>query len=224
MTAELSLVSAFLVGLFGSVHCIGMCGGIVGTLTAGTINQKQGKQTDLLPYHLLYNLGRITSYAIAGFIFGYIGKQTGQLAISEHLTIAPYLVGIFMIILGGYISGWWRILTIVESWGSHLWKRIQPLGNKFLPIKNPVHALLLGTVWGWLPCGLVYSTLAWSLATTDPLQGAMIMVAFGLGTTPMLLSLGLIGELLLKYSQKQSIRIIAGASITLFGVITILLG
>lgn len=222
MSNEVSIFAAFLVGLFGSVHCIGMCGGIVGVLTAGTLTPQQQKP-NLLPYHLLYNSGRILSYGVAGFLAGLLGSQTKSLPFTPDFSIAPFIIGVFMILLGGYISGWWRFLTILESWGSHLWKHLQPLSQRFLPIKKHSHALMLGLLWGWLPCGLVYSTLAWALTSANAIQGASLMIAFGLGTAPVLLSMGVLGEQLLAYTRRPKVRQFAGLLIILFGIATILL-
>jgi sulfite exporter TauE/SafE len=129
-----------------------------------------------------YNLGRIASYAIAGPA-GRRERQGIEPAPPAQVRwIVKLVTGGFMIALGLYLAGWWPGLTALERLGGKLWVRIEPLGRRFLPVNHPLKALALGLVWGWLPCGLVYSALAWSLASGDAVQGAALMLAFGLGT------------------------------------------
>jgi len=235
MGHEVTFFSAFLIGLFGSVHCVGMCGGIVAGLSVGTIQnpgqnpaiinngtiQDNIKVNHTFTYPLFYNLGRISSYAFAGFIAGFLGSQGSDVVNLDNLIIAPYIVGIFMILLGGYIGGWFHVLLKLEMMGSYLWRYIQPFGKCFLPLRKRSHAVFLGMLWGWLPCGLVYSTLVWAMTTADGYHGALLMTAFGLGTLPVLLSIGLIGDTLVSYTRKPLVRSIAGAGIVIFGLYTI---
>lgn len=183
---DLSLLSAFFIGVAGSVHCVGMCGGIVGALSFA-IPKDQGNYL----YILSYNLGRILSYAIAGAFVGLLGQLVSYS--SPGITILQLISGVFLILLASYIGGWWHGLLWVERVGKHLWKYISPYSKRFIPFKSPLSALPYGMVWGWLPCGLVYSTLTWSMASGNVLNGALIMLAFGLGTLPaiVLMALGL---------------------------------
>jgi sulfite exporter TauE/SafE len=80
-------------------------------------------------------------------------------------------------------------LTKVEFIGKRLWKILSPISKKLIPIDTVKKSLLLGMLWGWLPCGLVYSTLTWSLASGNAVNGALIMTFFGLGTLPALLTI-----------------------------------
>ncbi|HSD97263.1 MAG TPA: sulfite exporter TauE/SafE family protein [Sulfuricaulis sp.] len=222
MPTEITLVSAFLVGLLGSTHCLGMCGGIVGALTFGLHDDIRRSPVRLFPYLAAYNLGRITSYAIAGALLGALSaKALGLAPPAQVRWIVKLVTGGFMIALGLYLAGWWPGLTALERLGGKLWVRIEPFGRRFLPVNHPLKALALGLVWGWLPCGLVYSALAWSLASGDAVQGAALMLAFGLGTLPMLLAMGAAARWLGHVARLVWVRRGAGVLILLFGLYTL---
>lgn len=222
MPTEITLVSAFLVGLLGSVHCLGMCGGIVGALTLGLHADIRRSPARLFPYILAYNMGRIASYVIAGALVGFLSAQLLHIAppTQAHLA-AKIITGGFMIALGLYLAGWWLGLGALERLGGKLWARIEPIGRRFLPVNHPLQALALGLVWGWLPCGLVYSALAWSLVTGDAARGASLMLAFGLGTLPMLFAMGATARWLGNVVRLAGVRRGAGVLILLFGVYTL---
>src|SRR3989344_4393396 len=222
MAADATLVSALLVGLLGSTHCLGMCGGIVGALTLGLHDDIRRSPVRLFPYLSAYNIGRIASYAIAGALVGFLSAQILRIAPPEQARlIAKIITGGFMIALGLYLAGWWPGLAVLERLGGKLWVRIEPFGRRFLPVNHPLKALALGLVWGWLPCGLVYSALAWSLASGDAAQGAALMLAFGLGTLPMLLAMGAAARWLGQVARLVWVRRGAGVLILLFGVYTL---
>ncbi len=219
MLNDITLFSAFLTGLMGSVHCIGMCGGIVTALSMGVMQQQSFMQR--LPYLLAYNIGRISSYIIAGAILGFIGAQITQLS-STPVLIHLWVSGIFMLLLGFYISGWWKLLIILEKAGALFWQKISPLGKKLLPIKTPLQALAVGVLWGWLPCGLVYTALAFALVSGGTWQGAAIMFAFAIGTLPMLLAMGTTAHWLVQFSRHRLVRHIIGLLLMGFGIYTLL--
>jgi len=222
MPTDGTLVSAFLVGLFGSVHCLGMCGGIVGALTLGLKSDIRRSPRSLLPYLIFYNSGRIASYAAAGALFGLAGAQWFALVPSATARlVAAILSGGFMIALGLYLAGWWPGFSLVERAGGKLWCYIEPLGRRLLPVDHPAKAGLLGLVWGWLPCGMVYAVLAWSLTAGGAAHGALLMVAFGLGTLPMLLTMGAAADQLAKFARQRGVRQGAGILILLFGLYTL---
>ena len=218
----LPYISAFLVGLVGGVHCVGMCGGIVATLSFGLPPERRHNPLAMLPYQLSYNLGRILSYIVAGAIMGGIGTLLLQwlpLYTAQRILLA--FAGLFMVLLGLYVGGWWMILNRVEKAGGVLWKRIEPIGRKLLPIHSPIQALGVGIVWGWVPCGLVYSMLICAVASGSALDGATLMAAFALGTLPNLIIMGLLAGAAAHLLQAPLTRKIAGASILCFGVFTL---
>ncbi len=216
---------AFLTGLFGGVHCFGMCGGIVGALTLGTSDShKQGqKKTSPLIINLGYNIGRISGYIVAGAIVGFLGSSLIDLTgIQTAKQVLAVIASLFMIALGLYLAGLWNGIAKIESIGAVLWKRIQPLTQRFIPVKNFQQAVPLGFLWGWLPCGLVYTALIWTLSAGGAVEGALIMLAFGLGTLPNLLAMGVIATSLSKWVRNPKVRLVAGMMVVLMGVLTLL--
>ncbi len=218
----LSYLTAFTVGLLGGVHCMAMCGGIVGALTLGLPSAQQGQPWRALPYHAAYNLGRIGSYALAGAILGGVGLASARLLPLQSVqTFLQAIAGVFMIALGLYLGGWWLGLTRVERGGALLWRKLEPLARPLLPVRSPGAALIVGGVWGWLPCGLVYSVLIMTLSAGGPLQGLLLMLAFGLGTLPTLLATGLLASRLSGFLAKVWVREAAGILVFLFGAVTL---
>ncbi|WP_250658003.1 sulfite exporter TauE/SafE family protein [Alkalimarinus coralli] len=219
MENTLELSTAFIIGLLGGTHCIGMCGGITGALSMA-IPTGEGYQKRLITTLLFYNTGRIFSYSLAGFIvgsFGWLLAEQGSFVFFALRNIAAVL----LVLMGIYIAGWGNGLVIIEKTGGHLWKRIQPLSKKLLPVKSLKNALLLGTLWGWLPCGLVYSTLVWSSMASSPLTSAILMVAFGLGTLPAIMTTGLLAERTSWLIKSTGFRSVSGVLLITYGVWTL---
>lgn len=211
---ELSLLSAFLVGLLGGGHCVGMCGGIVSAVSLSMPGQKPNAG-----FHFSYNTGRIASYTVAGLLAGLLGSSSLFLNHLLPVEKALYLLANLMLItLGLYLAGWWRGVLILEKAGGTLWKRIQPLSKTFLPVHTARQAFALGLLWGWLPCGLVYSVLVAALATGSAWQGGALMLAFGLGTLPTLLAMGMAAVRLRQFLQNVWIRRGSGLLVLAFGV------
>lgn len=215
---ELTITAAFLVGLLGGSHCVGMCGPIVGAVTV-TLPGSRPK----LRFVLTYNAGRILSYTVVGMLAGVLGASSYFL---EHiLPIQKMLYGLaslMLIVLGLYLAGIWHGVTFIEGAGKTLWQRLQPYSAKLLPVKSLPHAFALGAVWGWLPCGLVYSVVVAAIATAHPLQGGLLMLAFGLGTLPTLLAMGMAAVRLKAWLQNLWVRRISGAAVIGFGVLGLL--
>ncbi len=220
-------LSAFVVGLLGGVHCIGMCGGIISALTLGIQRKDESASPDntatLFPYLLSYNVARITSYAIAGFIFGGLGAWlTNLIMFNQAQLVLKVVAGVFLIALGLYLANWWRGLSYLERVGNGLWRIIEPYARKFIPIKNKRQAFVAGLLWGWLPCGLVYSILIWSLSSGSAIKGGLLMLSFGLGTLPSLLAMGLFATALKHFIQLWFVRILAALFIIGFGMYQIM--
>lgn len=212
---ELSLTAAFLVGLLGGGHCVGMCGGIVGAVTMTLPNSRPK-----IPFLISYNFGRITSYCLAGVIAGVVGASSFFL---DHVLpiekILYVLASMMLVLLGLYLAGVWRVLTKLEYLGGKLWQRIQPYSQNLLPVESVSQSFLLGTLWGWLPCGLVYSVLVAAIATASPIQGGLLMLAFGLGTLPTLLAMGMAAVRLKVFLQNLWFRRLSGFLIAGFGLL-----
>ncbi len=219
---EAGVFTALVIGLLGSVHCIGMCGGIMGALSVGMPGQARRTSGAVVAFTLAYNLGRITSYGAAGALAGLLGTQFYELLSSSHAhLIALFVAGTFMVALGLYLTGWTQVLAPVERVGGLLWRRIEPVARRLLPVRTLWHALGLGLLWGWLPCGLVYSALVLAMASGDPLLGALFMVAFGLGTLPMVLTLGATARWLGQLTRTHWVRQLAGSVIIVLGLLTV---
>lgn len=216
---ELSYLAAFLVGLFGGVHCVGMCGGIVGALSFGLPEGLRGRPLGQLPFLLAYNGGRLLSYTAAGVLVGGVGVLAADLVALDRARLWLQLVaGLFMLAMGLYLGGWWFGLVRLERLGGRLWRHLEPLGCGLLPVRRPGQALLLGLLWGWLPCGLVYSVLIWTLSAGGAVEGGLLMLAFGLGTLPNLLAMGLVAAKLAAFLRQAWVRYLAGGTVVLFGL------
>ena len=212
--------ASFLMGLMGSVHCIGMCGGIVGALTmpiaTRTIEIKPHAGRSL---PLLYNLGRISSYILAGALAGALGFAWFEVTQLDRVAAVGRVVGGgFMLALGLYLGGWWRGLGMLEQLGTKAWRHIEPLGRRVLPPRRPLHAYALGFVWGWLPCGMVYAALGAALASGSSIGGAAVMAAFGLGTLPMLLGMSFGARAGWLRLQHPHVRAMVGVVLVLGGL------
>jgi sulfite exporter TauE/SafE len=217
-----SMAAAFLVGLLGGTHCIGMCGGIVGALSSGLSLDVQASRRRLVAAQLAYNCGRISSYTVAGILLGLFGQQLGDSGVLQGFPVGRILAGAIMILFGIYLAGWWHSLLYLERFGARLWKHIEPLGRRFVPVRSAGQAYLLGLVWGWLPCGMVYAVLALALASGSAAGGGTIMLAFGLGTLPVMLTMGLAFNALKRLVQDPRIRMVAGILVILMGVFMLL--
>ena len=205
---SLDLFSAFIIGILGSGHCLAMCGGITTMLTSAIDKPaKASKQGDIpvkitqshtscsantfsLNLVFFYHIGRIASYCLIGAIVGFTGSIAAK-NIGVPIAGLRLVAAVFLILLGLYIGQWLLWLNRIESLGKGLWGYLSPMAKHVIPVDNRRKALGLGALWGWLPCGLVYSTLTWALASGSSLTGATIMLFFGLGTLPALATLSL---------------------------------
>ncbi len=212
--SEAGFVAIFLVGLLGGTHCAGMCGGIVGALAAQGVAGRPA-----WPLHLAYNIGRILSYTLAGALVGAIGGLGLAFGPVAKVQLAFYLLANLMLVaLGFYLMGFTRTLAFAERAGLSLWNRIRPLTHRFLPARSVKQALPLGMLWGWLPCGLVYSVLATALVSGSASRGAAAMFVFGLGTLPNLLLAGLLFSRFRRFAQAPAARTISGLLVLGFGL------
>jgi len=209
------LGSALILGLLGSGHCLGMCGGLMGALTLAIPPEQRARRWRLL---LAYNLGRVLSYAGAGLLLGIAGVA---LANSPGAMLLRVIAALLLIAMGLYLAGWWSGLTRIEALGRGLWRHIQPQASRLLPVSSVPRAVLLGALWGWLPCGLVYSTLLWAASQGNAGYSAALMLAFGVGTWPLLLLTGLAAQQLNTLLRQRRVRVVSGVLIMLFGLWTL---
>jgi hypothetical protein len=207
------LASALVLGFFGSVHCLGMCGGIAAALGQAIPDRSASRG---LARASVYSLGRITSYSIAGAAVGFAGEAFST---SIGLVIAlRVLTGLLILGFGLHIAGWWNGLAALERLGLVVWRRISPLTRRIGPPDRIWKTYALGMLWGWLPCGLVYAALAAAAATGELVRGAAFMACFGLGTLPALLAASGFGARLGRFLALRSARQAAGALLLVFGL------
>jgi sulfite exporter TauE/SafE len=229
----MNLLPVFVVGLAGSVHCAGMCGGIVSAFSvvrgpAIPIAPAAGMSAAARawPQVLAYNAGRIASYSLAGAIAGGLASSAASLThVAQWQTAGYWLMNLMLAALGLYLMDAWRGLARIEAAGGTLWQSVQrslrPVLRAVVPMDTPLKALGLGAIWGWVPCGMVYSVLLTALLSGSALQGAAVMAAFGLGTLPMLLAMGLLGAQLRTAMQRRHVRLLCGLLVLGFGILGI---
>ncbi|MGA2342673.1 MAG: sulfite exporter TauE/SafE family protein [Steroidobacteraceae bacterium] len=217
LCSPLSLSAAFVVGMAGSVHCVAMCGGISGALAMRSRNGAAAAASQ----GLLYQAGRLTSYALAGAIVGAVGGFMGTLFDFDRVALAArVLSGLVLIAVALGLLLRTRPLAGVERLGARFWSAIAPLARK-LPSRDPARSLLLGLLWGWLPCGFVYSILLFAALSGNPLKAAALMLCFGIGTAPAVFGAGLIGAQAKRAGMARGLHTAAGWLLLLFGALTI---
>lgn len=209
--------AVFLIGLLGGVHCFGMCGGIVSALTVHMPGKAATSQSSLIPF--AYNAGRIFTYTLLGSVMGSIGSAGLLLNNLLPVELALYIfANLMLVLMGMYLVGYTSPLLPLERLGHGLWKRVQPVTQRFLPARTVWQALPLGMLWGFVPCGMVYSVLATALVTGSATSGGVLMLVFGLGTLPNLLLAGWAFKRMRDFTRHPFVRVAAGLLVLSFGV------
>ncbi len=213
--------AAFVGGLAGGLHCAGMCGGIVGALCQPVVSASGTASWRKL---IAYNAGRIASYTMAGILVGALGAAgfvTRAAPIAQPLAMA--LASVMLIALGLSLAGISAIVRRIEIAGAWLWRLIQPCTAALLPVTSLLRAFALGALWGWLPCGMVYAVLVTALALGNWWQGGLVLFAFGIGTLPNLLGIGLFWQHADVVGRYRLSRNVAGLAIAGFGLYELVL-
>lgn len=201
------LLAAFLIGLAGAGHCLGMCGGIASALQlAGATG---------LPKTLSYHAGRLASYTLLG---GLLGLLAGSIDLAAWTLGLRYLSALLLIAMGLYIANWWRGLAWLERGGAWLWQPVQRLARPLLPVQHAWQAGLLGLCWGLMPCGLIYSALAFAATTGSASSAALVMLCFGAGTLPAMLGASLGAGLLQAQLRKRGLKVAIALLLIVAGV------
>ncbi len=214
--AALGLPAAIAMGFLGSPHCLGMCGGIAGSLDSALAAPRLGAAGR----HTLLSLGRIGTYALLGAAAGALGLAAGDLVGVRGGIWLRIAFGLAMVLVGMHVAAWWNGLAALEVAGLSLWRRVVPLFRSVTPADRVWKVVALGALWGWLPCGLVYAALAGAIGTGSGFAGAAFMAGFGLGTLPMLVATGVFADRLRRISTRASTRRAAGALLVAFGLWT----
>src|SRR3569833_739593 len=210
---ELSLLSALLAGRLGGGLCVGLC-----CCICAAFSFRADGSTPPFRLHLAYNLGRVSSYVLFGALAGALGASLKLAEFMPVQTVLYVLAQIVMILLGLYLAGFNQWVLVFERAGGSVWRRVKPLFQKLLPVKSLPQAVLAGMAWGWLPCGLVYSVLVSALAAGSATSGAALMLAFGLGTLPNLLGMGLFARQIQPFMQQLWVRCVVVLLVAGFGV------
>ena len=206
MNYDITFFTLFLLGFFGGTHCVGMCGGL-----SSAFALQLPPHLNRLGLIVLLNLGRISSYVLIGLIVGLVGQVGISLDDTRWLQNGLYIAAnILLLLLGLYLAGLSTAATQIERIGRPIWKRLNPILNRLLPIKSIPACFGVGMLWGWLPCGLVYSASLYALGSGNAVQGGLYMLAFALGTLPNLLAMGIFAAQLKTLLQRRAIRLCAG--------------
>lgn len=223
------VVSAFLMGLLGGVHCVAMCGGVVGVLCSAAprcpsarpviADPARGSGLRNAPYWIAYNGGRIASYAMLGLAFAAVGTLSSSLLPLEAVRFGlRALAAICMLAVGLHLAGLPSVVKRLESIGAPLWKRLSPLAKRFVPLRSPWHAVVLGGLWGLMPCGLLYGALALAASAPSPAAGAWTMAAFGVGTLPVMLTMSAVAQSVARWLARGPVKRAAGIAFVAFGL------
>lgn len=210
---------ALTLGIFSTLHCWGMCGGIVTALSMtvpGNIRENRRQFSSIV---LAYNSGRILTYSLMGLIAGLLGSTiAGTLFIESGQRYLQGIAGIVLVGIGLNMSGYLPRVKNLESLGYRIWGYVRPAGRMFLPLDNMLRSLAMGMVWGLLPCALVYSVLLISITSANYFDGGLIMLVFGLGTLPGMLIAGYFGGQISRSDHARSLRYLAAACVIVLGV------
>ena len=214
MNYDITFFTLFLLGFFGGTHCVGMCGGL-----SSAFALQLPPHLNRLGLIVLLNLGRISSYVLIGLIVGLVGQIGISLDDTRWLQNGLYVAAnVLLLLLGLYLAGLSTAATQIERIGRPIWKRLNPILNRLLPIKSVPACFGVGLLWGWLPCGLVYSASLYALGSGSAWQGGLMMLAFAFGTLPNLLAMGWFAGQLKSLLQNRRVRLIAGLTVCAWAV------
>ena len=218
----LSLTVAFTLGLASTLHCMGMCGGIMTAMSLSMPNNIQSNRGYSSFMNVAYNLGRVFSYTVAGALLGSLGYLTfGDNTQGYSYFVLQVIAAIILILIGLHVAGYFSSLNMIERMGGRLWQVLQPIAKAFFPVDSVPKALMVGAIWGWLPCGLVYSVLLWATTSADPIKAASYMLAFGLGTLPGMFAVGVAGSQFRSFMSRYSVRKLTGLCVIVFGLVAL---
>lgn len=220
MSGSFSLLAAFLAGMAGSVHCLAMCGGLSGALVL-RVRRGGASPGRTVTHTVTYQIGRLASYALAGALGGSLIGVLPELLEFQPLGLAlRALAGLVLVGAAVGVLFNWRPLARIEQLGGRLWRHVTPL-TRNIPADRIRGSLLLGMLWGWLPCGMVYSMVLVAALSGTPAKGAATMLCFGLGTLPAIVSAGLASAQLLRLSAGRRLNTVFGVLLLVLGIMTV---
>lgn len=213
-----SIITAFLIGLLGNIHCLGMCSGII-TLLSLSISKDKKKQ--IIFYQLYYNLGRILGYIITNVLAFSLGILIIKILGIDNLKFLKLISGITLTIISLHLLNTINLIKSIENLGYNIWNYLNKYSTHLFPVKNPLQAIFLGIFWSNLPCGLTYSTLIWSISSASLYKSIILMLAFGLGTLPSMISVGLVFNKTKNISKNKLFKKILSMSLLIIGILDI---
>ena len=211
----ISLSAAFVAGIAGSAHCFAMCGGLAG---AFGMRARAANASGAFGNALSYHVGRLSGYTVAGAICGLLGATLQSVLdlarIGSWLRIAS---GVLLLLIALRMLSPWNPLHWLETLGAKFWRRLQPLTQKTGTLHGPAQGIALGFLWGWLPCGLVYSMLLFAALSGNASTGGAILLAFGLGTLPSMLTSTVLAAHVQRLLSNRWPRFASGILLVLLG-------
>lgn len=208
------LTGGLIIGLFSSLHCVGMCGPLALSLPVHHLPAAQR-----FVALLLYQTGRVITYTALGLVFGYAGRHLYIAGLQQGLSIG---LGVFMLVMTVLYYIYHH--NIQPSFLNNFYKNIQRLISSLLRSSASAPSfVLLGMANGLLPCGMVYVAIAGALTTGSVLYSMLFMAMFGAGTLPAMMAFGLLGARL-TLPVRQTLRRIIPYGITVMALILILRG
>ena len=219
MTGTLTIAAAFLLGLAASGHCLAMCGGVTSALGLATACDARGRPRPALL--LGCQIGRIVSYSLAGLLCaGTLGGVVALLDVESVRRVLRALAALALLFAALVAFGYLRNSS--SRFGHALWRQLAPLGRRFLPINSLPRACAFGMLWGWMPCGFVYSVLLVATLQQSAVRGAITMAVFGLGTLPGLFLTALASRRFVTLTATRAARRIAGSVLVVSAIVTLL--
>jgi hypothetical protein len=212
MNVETALLTGLLAGLFGSTHCLGMCGGIVGLLHAQLPSGRDGLAVG-------FHIGRVASYLAIGLLATGIGMLPAAVVPQAAGQVMRWALGAIIVLMAVYIALPGRFRDVAGQIAAPMTRRMMPIFSKFLPVKSLDNAVGLGLLWGLLPCGLLYTVVASAVMLADPAATAALIVAFGVGTVPLLLGGGLVMLRFRSAVNRPGLRWLAAGLLAATGVL-----
>ncbi len=217
MTCALNFYSAFLLGLFSSLHCVGMCGGIV-ALFAGSMGTASKSAFEKIVLHFSFSMGRVFTYSLLGLLAGYFSYFLLNRFMPQLAPALRVFTGVLLVLFGLHLSGRILALNSLEKLGGPIWRFISPKLKNYLPVNNPLKAFSAGMIWGLLPCGMVYSSLLIAMTSSSWLESSSIMFGFGLGTVPMLVASGLAIQRVQSFLRHSTVKIGLSSLVIVYGI------
>jgi sulfite exporter TauE/SafE len=219
MSGMLTIGAAFLLGLAASGHCLAMCGGVTAALGLATARDASGRVR--IPLLLACQIGRIVSYSLAGLLVaGALGGVVAFLDVESVRRVLRVFAALALLFAALVAFGF--VGDSGSRFGHAVWRQLAPLGRRLLPINSLPRACAFGMVWGWMPCGFVYSVLLVATLQHSAVQGAITMAAFGLGTLPAMFLTSLASRRFVPLIATRAARRVAGSVLVVSAIVTVL--